>query len=450
MSGAPSRKKGLGERALQAVALAFVFGVMILKTRHFGADGPLVEIMAIGFLLLSGVLMSELFEIIGLPHLTGYLAAGVIAGPNVLHLLSHDTVTTLSPVNKLALALIALAGGAELELSHLKSAIKSLAIATLLQSTLVLAACALVFFGLVRFIPFLQGSSAHVAWGAALLWGALSITRSPAALLAILAQTRASGPVARFGLNFVMSSDVVVVIVLALTFMVSRPLLVPGAGLALRDLEVVGHEILGSISIGTTFGLLFSAYLRLIGKALIVVLIGVGFVLSDILKYLHFDPLLVFIIAGFIVQNFSKQGPKLLHAVSDTGSVVYVVFFATAGAHLDLPLLRTLWPIALALAGARAAVTVVAHSIGSRLAGDEPVVRRWGWTPLVSQAGLALGLAVVVSEQFPEIGAGFLSLAIAMVAINEVVGPILFKFALDRAGETKPAEALEPSETVAH
>ena len=64
---------------------------------------------------------------------------------------------------------------------------------------------------------------------------------------------------------------------------------------------------------------------------------------------------------------------------------------------------------------------------------------------MVSQAGLALGLSVVIVKAFPSFGEGFRSLAIAAIAINEMVGPILFKFALDRAGETSHAPEIRPS-----
>jgi Kef-type K+ transport system membrane component KefB len=115
---------------------------------------------------------------------------------------------------------------------------------------------------------------------------------------------------------------------------------------------------------------------------------------------------------------------------------VYVVFFATAGAHLNVPLLQQMWPIALTLFAARAISTYGSARLASRLAHDGPAVRRWGWSSLISQAGFALGLAGIVSRAFPNIGEGFQALAIASVAINEMVGPVLFKFALDRAGET--------------
>jgi hypothetical protein len=221
---------------------------------------------------------------------------------------------------------------------------------------------------------------------------------------------------------------------LALTLV--RPLVEPAASVSLHDLEALGHEILGSLSLGTTLGLLLAIYLRFLGGRLLIPLIAMGFGLSEGLRYLRFDPVLTFLVAGFVVENLTKQGPKLMHAVEETGAVVYVVFFATAGAHLDVPLLKTLWPVALFLTSTRALITWLTHRLGARLANDEPIIKKWGWSPLISQAGLTIGMSMLVARAFPSFGEGFRSLAIATVAINEVFGPILFKFALDLTGET--------------
>jgi Kef-type K+ transport system membrane component KefB len=123
---------------------------------------------------------------------------------------------------------------------------------------------------------------------------------------------------------------------------------------------------------------------------------------------------------------------------------VFVVFFATAGAHLDLPLLQVLWPAALALSVSRTAVSIASHRFASKLAKDEPVVARWGWASLISQAGLTLGLSLVIVRAYPSLGSEFRALAIATVAINELVGPILFKLVLDRTGESNCARRSEP------
>jgi Kef-type K+ transport system membrane component KefB len=240
-------------------------------------------------------------------------------------------------------------------------------------------------------------------------------------------------------LAHIMASDVVVVVLMACAIVGARPLMAGGGGISVENFKVLGHEIVGSIAVGTTLGLVLAAYLRLVGKNLMLVLLGLGFGLTEFMRYIHIDPLLSFLTAGFVVQNLSLQGDKLLHGIERASGLVFIVFFATAGAHLDIPLLGQLWPIALSLCTARAAVTVGTAAWSSRLANDPPVIRRWGWAPLISQAGLTLGLSVVIVRTFPEFGEGFRSLVIATVALNEMVGPILFKVALDRSGEVNPA-----------
>jgi Kef-type K+ transport system membrane component KefB len=376
-------------------------------------------------------------EPLRLPHLTGYIAAGALLGPHVLHFIDHATVKQLSPVNTLALALIALAGGLELRTSDVRIVLRSLWFSSALQTPIVFLSQVALFYALASLMPFTQRLGTYALLGTAALWGVLAVSRSPSATLAILSQTRARGPLARFSLAFVMSSDVLVLVLMAVTIALVRPLVEAGGSASSEELSAVGHELLGSVSVGTTLGLLLIAYMRLVGSYVLVLLVAIGFALSDLLRDLQVEPMLTFLTAGFVVQNLSSQGDKLLHVIEETGSVVFVVFFATAGAHLDLPLLARMWPVALALCGGRLVATFLAQRVSGRLAGDPPLLRRWGFASMISQAGLTLGLSAVMVRTFPSIGEGLRSLVIATVAINEVVGPIFFKLALERAGEVE-------------
>jgi Kef-type K+ transport system membrane component KefB len=444
-------RKTLGSRIVQAAALFIIFGILLLATQYAPESRSVVGTVAgLGFLLLAGTLMSELVETIGLPHLSGYLIAGLIAGPHILHLVDHDSVEQLSVVNTLALALIALAGGAELRIDQLKESARALAWTMLLQCGLVLVALFGTFMAVSRFIPFTAALPTTSVIGIALLWGVLGMTRSPSAVLGIISQLKPKGPVSSFTLAFVMASDIVVVVSLSLAMTITRVLIDPTGSIQLSDFKEVGHELLGSVALGTTLGLVLALYIRFVGKQLLVVFLAIGFGLTELLRYVHFDPLLSFMVAGFVVQNFSAQGEKLLHEVEQAGAVVFVVFFATAGAHLDLPLLRDMWPIALTLAGTRAFATFVAGRISANITGGGESMRKWGWSGLVSQAGLTIGFSVVVARAFPEFGEGFRSLAIGVVALNEMFGPILFKFGLDRAGETKHKEEPTSARAGAH
>lgn len=445
MSAAKQGKTWLG-RAGDLLSLGILFAIMWGAMYAAPAyRGEAAVLGALGFLLLAGTLLSELVEVVGMPHLSGYLFAGIIAGPHVLHLVDHESVKRLEPVNTLAIALIALAGGAELRLDALKRGLRGLVIALGLHTVLGIVLMAIVFA--VARPAFVENLPFTGLMGVALLWGVVAITRSPSACLGVLSQTRATGPLARFSLAFVMASDVVVVVMLALALTVARPLLEPGATFSFSDFSSLGHEILGSVSLGTTLGLVLAAYLKVSGRQLLVVLIALGFGATEVLHYLSYEPLLTFMVAGFVVQNLSKQGDRFIHAIEETGGVVYVVFFASAGAHLNVPLLRDFWPTALLLTGARAAVTVGTARLSAVLAKDHPSIRKFGWGPLISQAGVAIGIASVIANKFPAFGAGFRDVAIACVALNEMVGPVLFKLAIDRAKESQdPTPTLSEAE----
>ena len=442
---APGRKGPLA-RLVELVALAGLFALMLGIGRLAG-DGDASwqrtgrDLAAIGFFLLAGSLASSLLEVLRLPHLTGFLLAGIVAGPYVLHAVDHQTVADLSVVNSLALSLIALAGGAELRLESVRRGFRSLATATVVQNGLALVVIPATFLLARDLVPFTRGMPLQAVLAVALLWGVVAITRSPSAVMGILSQVRPAGRLTDFTVGFVMTSDVVVVVLLALVTTGVRPLLEPGASLSMSAFGELGHELLGSVAIGTTLGLLLVAYLRFVGRQVLLVLLLLGLVVVEVITYLRFEWLLTFLTAGFVVQNFSRQGEKLLHAIEHTGEVVYVIFFAIAGAHLDLPLLGTLWPAALLFFAVRAATTVAGARLSGRLAGDPPELRRWGWAGLVSQAGLALGIAAKMQSQFPSFGAQFGALAVAAVALNELVGPVLFKLALDRTGESGKAAA---------
>lgn len=436
MSGGHGGKKTLGTRALQIVGLAASFALLWVAMRVAPQAGALANIAAIGLFLTGGTLASELLEPLKIPHLTAYLLVGIIGGPHVLHLVRHDSVESLQSVNALALALIALAGGAELRIGMLKKSARSLAWATVLQCFVVLIGMTIVFLAASPLIPFANTGGFKMLIGIALLEGVLGITRSPSAALGVLSQTRAQGPIANFTLAFVMLSDVVVIVLAATVITLVRPMVEPGASFSMTALNHLGQEILGSVALGTSLGLLIVAYLKFIQKNFLVVLIGLGFGFTEVITYLGFEPLLTFLMAGFLVQNLSKQGEKLLHAVEDTGSVVYVLFFATAGAHLNLPLLRKLWPAALLLFSGRLVLTFGANRISTRLAQDPPALRRLGWSGLVSQAGVALGIASTIANANPGFGEGFRALAIATVALNEMFGPIMFKASLNAMGES--------------
>ncbi|HET9158209.1 MAG TPA: hypothetical protein VFN91_16160, partial [Myxococcaceae bacterium] len=300
MSTTGEHRRGVN-RGVELFLLLVLVGLMLLASNATHGTGRSHVLAALGFLLLAGTVAANVLEPLGIPHLTAYLLTGMAAGPYALQLVDHQAVEELSPINALALSLISLAGGAELRVSKLISAARSLLWATLLQNVLILVLMAGTFLAVRPLLPFTAGLPLTVVLGIALLWGVVGITRSPSATLGVLSQTGAKGPLATFTLAFVMTSDVVVVIVLAVVFTVTRPLLEPGAAFSLRSFQELGHEVVGSVALGSTLGLLLAAYLRFVGRQLVLVFVALGLVMTQVLDYLRFDWLLIFITAGFVV-----------------------------------------------------------------------------------------------------------------------------------------------------
>ena len=424
--------------APRQLASLFLLLALVLGAKSFAApaEGAIAAVTALGVLLLAGELAAELVERIGLPHLTGYLLAGLLVGPQVLNLVPKRAVEALNPMNTLALALIALSAGAELTWPLLTRGFKSLAASIGAQVMLVLPLSIAALMLMRPWVPFLADAPMRAVFGVALLWGVIAISRSPSATMGVISQLRPDGPLTQQTLRIVVAFDLIVLVLFAITRNVTGVLTEPGATFSLSALQDLGVGMLGSVACGTTLGLLIACYLRVVGRELILFLIVIGYGATELTAYFHFESMLLFMIAGFVVANISQQGERLLEAVAAGGRVIYVVFFALAGAHLDLGLLARIWPVALGLVAVRIGATFVASRLGSRWAHDAKVVKRYGWLPLISQAGVTIGMAVSLAAEFPGFGEGLAMLVVAVVGLNEGVGPVLFKWALDRAGET--------------
>jgi len=119
---------------------------------------------------------------------------------------------------------------------------------------------------------------------------------------------------------------------------------------------------------------------------------------------------------------------------------LYALFFAVAGADLDLSVIPSVWQIGLVIIAARTVLIYASTFVGAAAAGDLPVIRRHAWMGFVAQAGVTLGLANMIRERFDLWGAEVAAIIIAMIAVNQLVGPPLFRFALNAAGEAEMAK----------
>lgn len=441
MNAGAASPPGLKNQMLTSTAGLCALGVLAaLATKVW--DVPHAEessghaVFGLGLLLVGGMAFGHLAALVRLPRLTGYLAAGVVAGPDVTGLLSEGVVGRLDIVNALALALIALQAGAEFTLESLRGGLRSLWWATVMQMGVLFPGLIVAFVVARPFMPFAADVELPVLVAGGLLWAAIGLSKSPAATLAVVGEENAKGPVSDYSLRMVVAFDILVLVVFAVCVVVATTLVEPGASLELHALSVLGEELVASVAAGTTLGLLVAAWLWAVKEERLLFVVCLAYGLTAFCRYFHYDTLLVFVILGFVTQNFTKQGPHLVEVTERLSGVVMVIFFATAGAHLDLDALRESWVAALGLTLIRALLTYIACRLGSRMAKDPVEVSRYGHTSLMAQAGVTLGLIPLMADRLPgTFGVGIASLGIAVVGINQVLGPVFFKWALSRAKE---------------
>ena len=179
-----------------------------------------------------------------------------------------------------------------------------------------------------------------------------------------------------------------------------------------------------------------SLYLRFVRHELVVFAVVVVFATAAAAQALGFELLLSLLVAGFFVENLAPvRAEPLVNVLHHMAVPVFVIFFAMAGAELDVASFASLWPVILVVAVARGGAIFAGSRAGARLGKAEPIVEREVWSGLVSQAGVALGLATIVAERLPGLGRAMQILIVGVIAVNESVGPVLFRRGLARAGE---------------
>lgn len=426
-------------RRLVVLAL-LVGGAVLLEPLRVPTEGVVAprSLFLFGILLLTADTFGALAHGAGLPRLVGYLVAGLALGPSVTGIVPEGVLEDLGMMKRLAVGLIGLLAGAELRLGDLRSRRRTILWILLLQGTAVLVALwggALLVRG---WIPFLAGLDWAPLVFVSLLLAATLTVNSPMVTLALLTETGAKGPLAKTTLGVVLVADVAVILLFTAAFSLAQASLGGATAGAPQILVHLLREVLGSICAGLLLGGVLSLYLRFVKRELVVFAVVLVFATAAAAQALQFELLLSLLVAGFFVENVAPvRAEPLVETLHLMAVPVFVIFFAMAGAELHLASFGALWPLILAFALVRMGAVAVGARAGARLGRAEPVVVQYAWTGLVSQAGVALGLAAVVAERLPGIGTAMQVLIVGVVAVNESVGSVLFRRGLVRAGEVQ-------------
>ena len=426
----------------RVLILALLLGgmhlILPLGTQGRGSQG----LLSFGFLILAAYTVGEIAKSLRLPKIVGYLAAGVVFGPYGLEVLSSAGAARLAPISQLAIALIAFMAGAELRFHEIRERGVLLLKMTGTELLVTFTALFALLYGFRAYVPFLSGAPGTQVLAFALLFAAIAIVHSPAVTLALLSETGARGPVARTTLGIVLLSDIAVVLFFSVALAVARAIAPPAGAAAAPSFVSVLWEIGGALLVGAALGWGVALYLRHVGRELVFFAVLVAFFGQEIARLAHVELLLTLLTAGFVMENVSREGEgvALLHAMERSAAPIFVVFFALSGAKIQVTQVAALAWIVVPIALVRAGAIWAGTRLGARWAGAGAPERRYAWMGLISQAGVAIGLSSIVAEAYPEQGAVLGALLLSLVAINETVGPILFRRGLVAAGEVSATE----------
>lgn len=392
--------------------------------------------MALGALLIMAWVMGDIFQRIALPRITGYMITGLLAGPYLLGLMTKQTVSTMKFIDNVALALIALHAGHEVKISLLRTRLKTILSVTfgILLFSLTGVFIMVMLTGRHLF-PFLEDAPHRIVFIVALLFGLIEVAKSPVTTIAILDETKAKGPLSEITLGVVVLKDVILIVlfgvVMSITTRIAYPLKSQGSFFG----ETAWH-LFGSLAAGTIIGFVIGQLLKVVKANLYLLIIGLALFLTLLSNALHLEVLLVCLTAGFIIQNYTGQGKRLLTGVERATPFVYLIFFPVASASLNLSLLKQTWLVCIPIILLRKVLVFTGINFGLRFAGDDfPNMRKYGWMGFINQSGVTLALALIIGKRFPEFGAYFKAIALGMIVMTDLYAPAMFKYALYRSGE---------------
>jgi Kef-type K+ transport system membrane component KefB len=425
------------------IVFILILAGLMNAARSFAPDstvggGAAGTALACGYLLLTAFLTGSVFKSMRLPRLTGYLVTGIVVGPQVFNLVSAPMVSNLQIFNGIATALIALTAGVELDLRSMKPLMKSISWLTgvTVCGTILLISAAV--FLLQSKLPFLAHLSTLQVIALSIVLGVTMVAQSPAVVVALQSEMSADGPLTRTVLGVVVISDLLVIVLFALVSSIAKSLLGSNTD-ALHTAGALAWEVLGSISIGACLGIIIAIYLRFVKGRSALFVLAAAFLVAEVGQRIDLDPLLLALSAGVFIRNATAHGMRLQEEIEASSLPVYVIFFAVTGATVHVRELVVVGVPAMLLVLTRATGFVGLGRLATNLAQAPDTVKKYIGFGLIPQAGLALALALLFVKTFPHIGAQASALIFGGVAINEMIAPVLYRFALVKSGEAGQA-----------
>ena len=414
-------------------------------------------LLAIGIAMFAGLFLSRFTSKLNLPDVTSYLVAGVLVGPLCLGRLgvpglgfsSMEFVEEMGLLCDVALGFISFSIGSEFRISALRKTGRQATVIAIFQALMATLSVDLTLLGL----HLILGDRLPVS--TCIILGAIATATAPAATIMVINQYTAKGPLTDILLPIVALDDAVGLVVFAVSTGIARALISGSVSLVSLLVNPL-LEIIGSLLLGAALGWVFSLVEKFFNSGSKRLSLAVAFVIiCTALSKLHFQfesgleigfsSLLVTMMCSCVFCNLCDFSEEIMYKCERWTAPVYVLFFVISGAELDLTVFGDLAVVGIGIAYiiSRSAGKIFGANISARLTRCEPAICKYLGITLLPQAGVALGMSVMVAAQFGEEGAIIRNIVLFSVLIYELVGPILTRMALTAAGDIKPKPAVD-------
>jgi len=390
-------------------------------TLNITTDFP--ELLILGAFLLVGWLANELGRILHVPRVTLLLLLGILAGPSVLNIIPPELATLFPHITHLALAMVGFLLGESFVGREIKESGKTVLFISIGET---LGAALIVFIAVLL----IQGDIVL-----AIVLAGIAPASAPAATLDVIREYKAKGPLTKTILGVVAIDDAWGVILFSFLLVIAESLI--GNGTNLSGIGKGLWEVVGAILLGIICGLPMAYFTGRMkkGEPSLLEASGFVFICGGLALFLDVSYILACIVLGATVAYGAKHHTRPFREIEGAADPFLVIFFVLAGYECDFSTFATLGVIGLIYVIARSIGLIGGGWIAARIINAPPVIQTHiGWC-LLPQAGIALGLALLVSERIPELGELIIPLIVATTVIFEIAGPLLTRWHLKQSGE---------------
>ena len=377
-------------------------------------------LLALGGILLLGLVMSALGQRTLLPRVTLLLILGVVIGKEGLDIIPTVFSDRFDIIAVIALLMVGFLLGGRLTIDYLK---QSMGRVLWISITSAVVTAIIVGLGLIWL-----GVSKEIA----ILLGCIASATAPAAVLDVVTESNYKGPFRDLLLSVVTLDDAWALVLFAIgVAMVSS---FNGDVIDGSSISMPVRDIGGAILLGLLIGFP-AAYLtgRLKpGQPILSEALGLVFVCGGLAIWFDVSFLIASMVLGAVITNFAKHHDYPFHAIEGIEWPFMVIFFVLAGASLELKAVAEVGLAGVVFVLCRIIGKLLGTRIGSQFSKADQQTKNWMGIALLPQAGVAIGMALVASNYFPEYRQTLLSVVISSTIFFEIIGPVFTRLALRR------------------